>query len=162
MIDQRYLDSAKAAIVASPVFYVVETYFFDDWEFLKFLMVAMLIDWVWGFGLAWKTRTISEEGFEKLGKKLIEYGTLLVLGHIMLNARSGGDPIAVFSYLTTTIHGYLLVREAISILEKVARVSPKLVPRWLLSKLMVYRDTGKVPNSDNYEEIKPGGNQDPA
>jgi phage-related holin len=151
MIDQRNWDSIKAAIVASPVFYFVETYFFDDWEFLKFLLVAMLFDWIWGFGLAWKTRTISEEGFQKLGKKLAEYPTLLVLGHIMLNARSGGEPITVFGYLTTTIHGYLLVREAISILEKIARVSPSLVPKWLLDKLKVYRDTGKV-NPQEHEK----------
>ncbi|MFN3758439.1 MAG: phage holin family protein [Algoriphagus aquaeductus] len=149
MIDQRNLDAIKAAVVASPIFYIVETYFFNDWEFLKFLLAAMLVDWVWGFSLAWKNRTISEEGFQKFGKKLAEYGTLLILGHIMLNARSGGEPIAAFKYFTTTIHGYLLVREAISILDKIALVSPKLVPKWLLEKLKTYRDTGKIDsNSD--------------
>lgn len=151
MMDQRNWDSIKAATVASPLFYIIETYFFDDWEFLKFLLVAMLIDWIWGFALAWKARAVSQEGFQKFGKKLAEYGTLLILGHIMLNARSGGDPITVFGYLTTTIHGYLLVREAISILEKIARVSPSLVPKWLLDKLKVYRDTGNV-NPQEHEK----------
>ncbi len=144
MIDQRNLDAIKAAVVASPIFYIVETYFFDDWEFLKYLLVLMAIDWAWGFGLAWKHKAISEEGFKKMGKKLIEYGTLLILGHVANHIRSGGESITVLSYFTTTIHGYLFVREAISILEKIARVSPSLVPKWLLDKLKVYRDTGNV------------------
>lgn len=151
---QKTLDAIKAAIVASPLFYLLETYFFNDWEFLKFLLVAMVVDWVWGFRMAWRSRTVSLEGFQKFGKKLAEYGTLLVLGHILLNARSGGEPIAVLSYFTTTIHGYLLVREALSILEKIAQISPKLVPDWLLDRLKVYRDTGKVftPPTDAKED----------
>lgn len=144
MIDQRTIDAIKASVLASPIFYIIETYFFNDWEFLRYLLVAMLIDWAWGFGIAWKTRTISEEGFEKFGKKLIEYGTLLILGHVAVHIRSGGETITVLSYFTTTIHGYLFVREAISILEKVSRVSPKLIPHWMLDKLKVYRDSGKI------------------
>jgi phage-related holin len=143
-MDQRTLDAMKAAILASPVFYIIETYFFADWEFLRYLLVVMLIDWAWGFGIAWKTRTVSQEGFKKFGSKLTEYGTLLILGHVANHIRSGGETITILSYFTTTIHGYLFVREAISILEKVARVSPKLVPEWLLNKLKVYRDSGKI------------------
>ncbi len=150
MMEQRNVDAIKAAIFASPLFYNLETYFFNDWEFLKFLLAAMLVDWIWGFAHAWKTKTISEEGFKKMGKKLTEYGTLLILGHIILHAKSGGEPIAVFRYITTTIHGYLLALEAISIFEKVARVSPKLLPPWLLDKLKVYRDTGEI-NPDRNE-----------
>lgn len=151
---QKTLDAIKTAIVASPFFYLLETYFFNDWEFLKFLLVAILVDSIWGFGLAWKSRTVSLEGFQKSGKKLAEYGTLLVLGHILLNARSGGEPMAVLSYFTTTIHGYLLVRESISILEKIAQISPKLVPDWILERLKVYRDSGKVftPPTDAKED----------
>lgn len=151
---QKTLDAIKTAIVASPFFYLLETYFFNDWEFLKFLLVAILVDSIWGFGLAWKSRTVSLEGFQKSGKKLAEYGTLLVLGHILLNARSGGEPMTVLSYFTTTIHGYLLVRESISILEKIAQISPKLVPDWILERLKVYRDSGKVftPPTDAKED----------
>lgn len=152
-MNQKYIDAIKLAIASSPIVFIIETYFFDDWEFLKYLVVAMVIDWAWGFALAWKTRTISQEGFGKFGKKLAEYGTLLILGHIMLHARSGGEPITVFSYLTTTMHGYLLVREAISILEKIARVSPNFVPKWLLEKLKVYRDTGTISKPEDYEKI---------
>lgn len=151
---QKTLDAIKTAIVASPLFYLLETYFFNDWEFLKFLLVAILVDSIWGFGLAWKSRTVSLEGFQKFGKKLAEYGTLLVLGHILLNARSGGESITVLSFFTTTIHAYLLVREGISILEKLAQTSPKLVPNWILERLKVYRDTGKVftPPTDAKED----------
>lgn len=156
-MNQKYFDAIKLAIASSPIVFIVETYFFDDWEFLKYLIVAMLIDWMWGFALAWKTATISQEGFRKFGKKLAEYATLLILGHVMLRARSGGDPMTIFSYLTTTMHGYLLVREAISILEKIARVSPNLVPKWLLDKLKVYRDTGNVDNPENHEKNQSEG-----
>lgn len=158
MIDHRTTDALKVAVLGSPFFYIIETYFFDDWEFLKYLLVVMLIDWAWGFGLAWKTRTVSEEGFQKFGKKLAEYGTLLILGHVANHIRSAGEPITILGYFTTTIHGYLFVREAISILEKIARVSPKLVPHWLLDKLKVYRDSGKIDSfnpEDNGKENHP-------
>ncbi len=143
-MNPKYIDAIKVSIASSPLVFIIETYFFSDWEFLKYLLVVMFIDWLWGFGLAWKTRTVSEDGFKKFGKKLTEYGTLLILGHVANHIRSGGEPITVLSYFTTTIHGYLFVREAISILEKIARVSPRLVPQWLMDKLKIYRDSGNI------------------
>ncbi|WBL42390.1 phage holin family protein [Algoriphagus halophytocola] len=151
-LEAKYLDAIKLSLPIGPLLFYVEKYFFNDWEFLKLLLILMALDFAWGFTRAWRTRTISQEGFAKMGKKLAEYGTLLILGHVFLNARSGGESMPVFSYVTVAIHSYLLVREGISILEKLAISNPKLVPDWILDRLKIYRDSGKIKTDDHGKE----------
>mgnify|MGYP005753453697 CR=1 FL=1 len=150
-LDQKTVLALKISVPLSPLVFFIEKYFFNDWVFLQGLLILMAIDFLWGFSLAWRAHTISQQGFAKLGKKLSEYATLLVLGHVLLNARSGGEPLPVFAYFTVAIHSYLMVREAISILEKIAKSNPGLVPKWILDRLKIYRDSGKIDPKDNEE-----------
>lgn len=151
-INAKSILAFKLALATSPVMFVVETYLFNDWAFLVWVIILVCIDWVWALYLAWKTKTISKEGFQKGGEKLAQYATLLILGHILLNIKSGGEGMVVFSYMTMLIHGYIISLEAISILEKQATINAKLVPVWLLERFKNFRDTGKIDKKENEKD----------
>lgn len=143
-VNEKSIVAVKVATITSPLLYIIESYIFNDWQFLWAVISLVALDWIWGLYLAWKTKTISKEGFQKGGEKLAQYATLLILGHILLNVKSGGDQMTAFSYFTTMIHGYIIVLEAISILEKQAKINPKFVPKWLLDSLKSFKETGKM------------------
>lgn len=142
----------KLALAASPVIYIIETYLFNDWELLKYILVLIVLDFIWGLRLAWKEKNISLQGFKKAGEKLIQYATLLILGHILLHVKSDNDAIPALAYLTTLIHGYIISREGFSILEKQALINPKYVPSWLLERLKEYRDTVKSEHNGKTDQ----------
>lgn len=148
-LSERSILAFKIAFVGSPVILVIETYIYNDWDFLVWVIIMVGLDWIWAVYLAWKTKSISAEGFKKGGEKLAQYATLLILGHILYNVRSGGAQMVAFSYMTLLIHGYIITLESISILEKQAAINPRLVPKWLLDKLKSYRDTGKLDHNEN-------------
>lgn len=141
LITDKSLLALKVAGFISPVFMFLEKYLFDDWEFLKFLIILILIDSAWGVWDAISAKELSKEGFQKGLEKLAIYGTLLVIGHILKEIKSGNEAMW-FSYFTSLIHSYMVVNECISILEKLARRQPKWVPNWLLDKLKSFRDRG--------------------
>jgi phage-related holin len=142
----------KLALAASPMIYIIETYLFNDWEFLKYILILIVLDFIWALRLASKEKNISLQGFKKAGEKLIQYSTLLILGHILLHVRSDNEPITVLAYLTTLIHAYIISREGFSILEKQALINPRYVPKWLLDRLKEFRDTGKSQHNGETDQ----------
>lgn len=142
LINAKSLMAMKVALLASPFMFWVEKYIFDDWEFLRWVLILIILDLVWALRLAWRQKNLSLKGFEKSGEKLAQYATLLVLGHILLHVRSDNEPITVLSYFTLLIHIYILSREAISILEKQVLINPKYVPNWLLERLRAFHESG--------------------
>lgn len=151
LIDAKSVFAFKIAIATSPFLFLIEKYIFRDWEFLRWLILLMVLDFIWALRVAWKSKNISFKNFEKTGEKLAQYATLLILGHILLNIRSADEPITVLSYFTVIIHTYIVSREIISILEKQILINPKYVPDWFLSRLKEFNKTGKTDNLQNHD-----------
>lgn len=126
-------------------------YFFADWQFLGWLGVLIGIDTVLSFTIHFKSRTLSSNGFSKLFVKLIIYSCFLILTHVITNFKVGGAANDIFSWFDSMAYSAIIIREAISILEKMAVLSPGLIPDWILSKLKGFDKTGKV-NTDTHGE----------
>ena len=60
----------------------IEKYIFRDWEFLKFLVVLIVIDTLvsWVFHL--RKKDFSSKGFAMIMTKLFVYSCLLIVAHV--------------------------------------------------------------------------------
>lgn len=128
----------------SPVLQILERYFFNDWQFLFFLLVLVGVDTTSGFVKHWKNETVSSLGFAKLFWKLIVYALFLITTHVLTNFTvDGGDAgHVIFEWVDTIVYAALLVRESISICENLAHISPGLIPQWILKRLQQFDETG--------------------
>lgn len=125
-----------------PVMKFVEKYVFNDWQFLVFLVVVVGVDTVLGFWKNWRYHTLSSAGFSKLFTKILIYGSVLVLTHVLTRFTIGGEANTIFSWFDTVMYSAIMVREAISIVEKVGAISPGILPRWILKRLQAFDNSG--------------------
>lgn len=120
-----------------------EQYLFCDWEFFIFLNVLVITDGVLGVWKHYILHTISSSGIGQGLKKLGVYGLFLILAHVMKNYTVDGEKNVIFSWFPNMIYFYLVVKEAISIIENIGVVYPNSVPTWLLKRLKEYDQKGK-------------------
>lgn len=132
-----------ATFLSFPIFKIVEKYFFADWEFLKFLFVLVIGDTVLGFYKHFKHKTLSSKAWGKIINKLISYGSLLIVSHVLGSFTIKGETIHSFGWLHTLVFASLMVKEGISIIENIGAINENLVPKWLLKKLKEFDKNGK-------------------
>lgn len=146
----------------APVVEYVDKYVFNDWEFLKFLLVITSVDTLLGFIKAIKLREVSSKGFSMVFKKLIVYSCALITTHALVHFTVDNKAIAVFGWFDYVIFSGIMVREAISIFENIATIDPGAFPKKILKYLRDFDSfTGEFRmRSDKLsdEEIKPNNN----
>lgn len=126
----------------TPGLVFVEKYLFNDWSFLSSLGVLILVDTVFGVQHHWVAHTISSRAFSRLFTKCGIYLGLLVLTHVLTTYQVHGKPQVLFSWFDTFMYSAMMAREGLSILEHVAGIEPRLVPKALLKRLALISDEG--------------------
>ena len=137
-----------SAIVAIPFSWLAEAlrYVYQDWEFAKWIALAVVLDTVLGLVKAWMKKDISSEEFwQKFSKKIFAYICLLILSNIMQNYTVNGSNVGATEWVGSYLCTFMLVREAISILENVNAITP-IVPKWVLDRMRDF--TEKEGNSE--------------
>lgn len=110
-------------------------YVFSDWEFLKYLTVLIILDTVLAFIQHWIEHNLSSEGFGKIGKKLIGYSAVLILANVVSHYKIDGNEQTTLQWFGTFCCTALMVREALSIIEKVEVISPGFFPKSIIRRL---------------------------
>lgn len=148
--------------VTSPFVDFFTNYVYDDVSYLKSLAVICLVDTVLGFYIAFITKTISPKGFSKIFKKIITYASALIMSHVLVSFTIHDKPFIVFSWLDTVIFSAIMVNEALSILENIARVYPGLIPDKLIKYFKNFDSfTGKSKENEKTDKpLKDGGRTD--
>lgn len=136
------------SIIFSPLIAFLETYVFDDWEFLLFLLILITGDTILGFINAWQKHLLHSKGFGQILWKLFAYCSVLIVTHVLTHYRVDGVQNYIFLWFDDTAYAAMVLREAISILENIGLIYPGLVPKWILSRLKQMNLTGKLENSD--------------
>lgn len=132
----------------------VEKYIFKDWEFLKFLVVLIILDtllsWVYHIFFA---QDFSSKGFGMIFVKLLTYGSLMIVGHVMGGFTINNLPQETFTWFRSLILTALIVREALSIVENTGKIYPQGVPLWIRKYLKDFDEHGSAirPNKNNEE-----------
>ena len=136
------------SIPLSPLIGIVEKYLFADWEYLKFLIIFMIIDTLASWWYHFKKKDFSSKGFSQLFTKIIIYSLLLIIAHGFASYSIGGETIEAMKWFRTFICTALLVREAISIVEKFDKIKPGIIPESITKRLKSFEDKGKFDKND--------------
>lgn len=153
-ITSEVLEKSKWAIIFLPIMAFVERYIFSDWEFLKFLVVFIVIDTLLGFGYALYRYRVDVRKLSGVLVKIVIYGPVLIMGHIFASAEIRGDVIPGGEYFTLLCYASLLIVEAISITRNLGKINSRLVPAWILKRLEGFNENG------DFKELLPKNNQE--
>ena len=129
------------ALPIAPVLEVCEKYIFGDWEFVRFLVVLVLLDTILGFVKHGILHDISSKAFGMIAKKLVVYASVLVVTHVLATFSVGGEQVGCLVWFRYFACAALMVREAISIVENCETISPGLLPKSLIRRLSEFDST---------------------
>lgn len=119
----------------APIIQFINKYVFDDWEFVKFLVVLCMVDTAMGFVKAIKTKKVSSRGFSMVFYKIIVYASALVSTHVLVHFSIEHKVNAVFGWFDSVVFSAIVVREAISIFENISIILPGAFPTTILKYL---------------------------
>lgn len=126
-------------------------YVYQDWEFAKWIGMAVAVDTLLGIlkHLVHKDAS-SESFFAKFSKKIAVYILLLILANILTNFTVNGSTVGATDWMGTYLCVYMLVREAISVMENANAVIP-IFPKSFIKRFKDFNENG--------EYIKRGGEE---
>ncbi|MCA8831965.1 bacteriophage holin [Hymenobacter pini] len=136
----RMVETVTTGLVVSPWALLIRQYLFDDWQFLGFLMVLIVVDTITGVFRSWRQRQVSSRAFSRIFTKVLIYLALLVLAHVMTNFTVHGKVNVLFQWFDTFIYSAMMAREALSLLENLAGIEPTLIPKALLKRLAQFSE----------------------
>lgn len=119
------------------------TYIFNDWSFLVYLVIMIMIDTILGVWKAFKYGNLSSARFGGLVVKSVLYAMFLVVIHNLTNFSTNTVTTSIFQWVEELCYAALLVREAISIIENIGAIKPDLLPKWILKRLKSFDENGQ-------------------
>lgn len=128
------------AIPLTPILEVIEMYVFGDWEFVKFLVVAMTVDTLLGFMKHVKRKDVSSKAWGMIARKVMLYAAVLILTHVLCSFKIANEVVGAFLWFRYFACSALMVREAISIIENIEEIYPGFFPGWVVKKLSGFND----------------------
>lgn len=133
------------AITSLPLTIVTEgtKYLFQDWEFAKWIAVAITIDTILG---VWKhfihKDASSESFFSRFTRKIVIYIFLMVLSNFASHATVGGTVVGPMQWIGTYLCVFMMVREIFSIIENIQAIYP-ILPKNFVKRMKDFNDSGE-------------------
>lgn len=146
---QFYWKGILIGISLTPIFQYIKKYIFNDWEFLNWIFILIILDSFTGIWKAWKQKEVSSKGFAQVIKKIMIYCIFLIVVHILEFFTVKSKMNSVFGWIDNLAYSTLIVREAISIFENLAIIAPNIFPIKILEKLKYFNKDGKQKSNDN-------------
>ena len=126
-----------------------EMYIFQDWGFIKYLFIMVLLDTLLGIRRAKKQKDFHWKRLDGLLDKLITYISILVLVHVMTSFTVDDKTVTWFMWLRISVFSALIAKEGLSSLRNLAATNKDYVPAWLLKKFEEFDKTGKFKIKDD-------------
>lgn len=136
---------AMSLIIAFPlsIFAEIGQYFYQDWEFAKWIAVAVTIDTLLGIVKHLIHKDASSEDFwKKFSKKIFVYILLLILANVLTNYTVGGNVVGTTQWIGTYLCSYMIVREGISVMENANAIYP-VIPKSIIKRFKDFNDKGE-------------------
>ncbi len=134
------------AIIASfPATVAVEllSYVYQDWEFAKWIAIAIGIDTFASIVKHYMHKDVSSEEFwHKFSKKIFVYLVLLILSNALSHYSVQGHSVGATEWISEYLCVYMMIRETISILENINAIMP-IIPKWLIARLKDFNENGE-------------------
>lgn len=133
------------SIVSLPLSIVADfsRYLYQDWEFAKWIAVAVAVDTVLGIVKHLMHKDASSSSFfSKFGKKIGIYIVLLILSNALSNYTVQGSVVGATQWIGTYLCVFMMVREAFSCVENIQAIYPILPPSFV-KRLKDFNDRGE-------------------
>ena len=118
-------------------------YVYRDWEFAKWICVAVIVDTAVSLVKHFIIKDLSSEEFwAKFSKKIFVYICLLILSNILTNYTVNGHVVGSTQWMGEYICTAILLREAFSIVENGCAIVPVL-PKSFLKRLKDFNEKGE-------------------
>lgn len=102
-------------------------YLFNDFTYLRWLVITMILDFVTGLTKAWVNRVpITSKGFRNSVSKVIQYGSFLIITHVLTHFQILGQDNSKFQFLNNIAYTFLILTEIKSVYENAEAINPKL------------------------------------
>ena len=123
-------------------------YVYRDWEFAKWIFIAVVVDTVVSLVKHWIIKDLSSEEFwSKFSKKIFVYICLLITSNLLNNYTVNGQSTQwIGEYMCTA----MLLREVFSIVENGCAIMPVL-PKSFLKRLKDFNEKGEYINKKKEE-----------
>lgn len=128
-------------------------YIYQDWEFAKWIGVAIAIDTLASIVKHFIYKDVSSDEFwKKFSRKIFVYLILMILSNLLAHYTVKGNVVGPTEWISDYLCVFMILREAISILENLNAIIP-VVPVWLLKRLKDFNENGEyIKNIKNKEE----------
>ena len=147
-----FLLSAPLSCVSVTTF--IEKYVYNDWEFLKYLMILIIIDTIISWFYHLKKKDFSSKGFGMIFMKILIYSGLLIISHVIGNFTVEGGNVEHYAWFRSVVCNALIIRESISIIENSAKITPTLVPTRVRKYLADFDENGSPKKKEGSDYVK--------
>lgn len=118
-------------------------YIYRDWEFAKWICLAVVVDTVVSMVKHLILKDLSSEEFwVKFSKKIFVYICLLILSNILTNCTVNGHVVGSTLWIGEYLCSAMLIREAVSIIENACAIMPVL-PASFRKRLKDFNENGE-------------------
>lgn len=111
------------------IFNFITKYVFADTTYLKFLIIACTVDLITGITKVAITngyRSITSKGLRDSVKKIISYGSFLIIIHILTHFEVNNIPATSFLWMNRAALEFLILVEVKSVYENIVAINPNL------------------------------------
>ena len=116
-----------AFVVVGPLVAFVEKFVFNDWNYLKFLMVVVALDFITGVTRSWKAGIpITSKGWRDTVSKIIQYSAFLICTHVTIHFEVDGQPLMPFDWINDSAYVFLIAIEIKSVYENIVAINGNL------------------------------------
>ena len=130
----------------------VMRYIYQDWEFAKWICIAIVIDTLVSVVKHFIAKDFNSEDFwHKFAKKIFIYIVLLIASNMLNNYTVNGHVVGSTQWIGAYLCVFMLLRESVSIFENANAIMP-IVPAWLLKRLKDFNDKGEYIKKNSEEE----------
>ena len=139
------------SIVSMPLSIVADfsRYLYQDWEFAKWIGIAVILDTILGVVKHLLHKDASSESFfSKFGKKIAVYIVLLILSNVLTNYTVQGSIVGTTQWIGTYLCVFMMVREGFSCVEIIQAIYP-IFPTSFVRRLKDFNDKGEYIKKDS-------------
>lgn len=139
----------------APIIMFVEKFIFNDWEFLKYLLMVMVLDIITALlrvYLKEGSDNITSRGMRQTVIKTVQYFVFLITIHLLTNIHVQGERITIYDWILDVAYTFLIVIEVRSIWENLMGMSDKFDLSGFIEKITKSEIWQK--KQDNVEEKK--------
>lgn len=140
-----HVKTILALVAAFPLTVMVDVmkYIYQDWEFAKWICIAVIVDTVASIVKHWIQKDLNSEDFwYKFAKKIFVYILLMITSNMLTNYTVNGHVVGTTQWIGEYLCVTMLIREVFSIFENINGIMP-IVSKSVLKHLKDFNENGE-------------------